>query len=118
MTRADDPEIDPRRKDPPERPGPSPARPPMPLPMVGSGDDKLDVMSRLLRDRIILLGKQVDDEIGNLLVAQILYLANEDAEKDILMYINSPGGSVSAGMAVFDTMNFVPSDVNTVSFGL
>ena len=69
----------------------------MPLPMVGSGDDKMDVMSRLLKDRIVLLGQGVDDEVGNLLVAQLLYLANEDAQRDITMYINSPGGSVTAG---------------------
>mmetsp|Transcript_120602 Transcript_120602/g.219196 ORF Transcript_120602/g.219196 Transcript_120602/m.219196 type:complete len:323 (-) Transcript_120602:76-1044(-) len=110
----DPPEIDPRRKDPPKR-GP---RPLTPLPMVGTGDDKVDVMSRLLRDRTLMLGAQVDDEIGNLLVAQMLYLANEDDAADMKMYINSPGGSVSAGMAIFDTMQFVPCDVNTVCFGL
>lgn len=87
------------------------------LPTVGIGDDKVDVMSRLLRDRIIILGQQVDDTIANLLVAQMLYLAQEDPEKDITMYINSPGGSVSAGMAIFDTMQFVPCDINTVCFG-
>jgi len=108
----DEPEIDPRRKDPPKGPRPS-----MPLPMVGTGEDKVDVISRLLRDRILLLGSQVDDEIGNVLVAQLLYLANEDATADQTLYINSPGGSVSAGMAIFDTMNFVPCDTNTVCFG-
>ena len=66
---------------------------------------------------ILLLGSQVDDEVGNVLVAQLLYLANEDAQKDVTLYINSPGGSVSAGMAIFDTMNYVPPDVNTVCFG-
>merc|ERR1719408_1151774 len=86
--------------------------------MVGSGDDKLDVMSRLLRDRIVLLGQQVDDEVANVLVAQLLYLANEDPEKDITLYINSPGGSVSAGMAIYDTMQYVPCDVSTVCFGM
>merc|ERR1719453_239268 len=110
-----DPEIDPRRQDPPS-PQRTP-RPLAPLPMVGSGEDKVDVISRLLRDRILLLGSGVDDEIGNVLVAQLLYLANEDAGKDMTMYINSPGGSVSAGMAIFDTMNFVPCDINTVCFG-
>merc|ERR1719191_2101768 len=109
----EDPEIDPRRKDPP-KPGP---RPMTPLPMVGTGDDKVDVISRLLRDRILLLGSQVDDEVANVLVAQLLYLANEDPSKDMTMYINSPGGSVSVGMAIFDTMNFVPSEVSTVCFG-
>merc|ERR1719160_2105172 len=108
----DPPEIDPRRKDPPKGP-----RPIAPLPMVGTGDDKVDVISRLLRDRILLLGSQVDDEGANVLVAQLLYLANEDAGKDMTLYINSPGGSVSAGMAIFDTMNFVPCDINTVCFG-
>merc|ERR1719353_1927932 len=110
---AEPPEIDPRRKDPP-----APKRGvPMALPMVGAGDDKVDVISRLLRDRILLLGSQVDDEVANVLVAQQLYLANEDASKDMTLYINSPGGSVSAGLAIFDTMNFVPSDVSTVCFG-
>merc|ERR1719443_853083 len=109
------PEIDPRRQDPPARP--STPRPLAPLPMVGAGEDKVDVISRLLRDRILLLGSGVDDEVGNLLVAQLLYLANEDAGKDMTMYINSPGGSVSAGMAIFDTMQFVPCDMNTVCFG-
>ena len=110
----EDPEIDPRRKDPP-KPGPRPG--PAPLPMVGTGDDKVDVISRLLRDRILLLGSGVDDEVANVLVAQLLYLANEDANADMTMYINSPGGSVSAGMAIFDTMQFVPCDTNTVCFG-
>ena len=93
-----------RRKDPTT---PSP-RPFVPLPVVGDGNTQMDVISRLLRDRILLLGQQVDDEIGNLIVAQLLYLANEDAEKDVTLYINSPGGSVSAGMAMFDTMQYVP----------
>ena len=115
MAPDEDPEIDPRRKDPPGKPGPG--RPLAPLPMVGSGDDKVDVMSRLLRDRIMLLGSQVDDEVANVLVAQLLYLANEDASADMTLYINSPGGSVSAGMAIFDTMQFVPCDTNTVCFG-
>jgi len=112
--RADEPEIDPRRKDPPSKPGPGRF---MPLPTVGAGDDKMDVLSRLLKDRILLLGQQVDDEVANVLVAQLLYLANEDASKDMTLYINSPGGSVSAGMAIFDTINYVPCDVNTVCFG-
>jgi len=115
LLRMDDPEVDPRRKDPaPATPSPRPA---MPLPMVGAGDDKVDVISRLLRDRILLLGQQVDDEVANVLVAQLLYLANEDAGRDITLYVNSPGGSVSAGMAIFDTMQYVPCDINTVCFG-
>ena len=110
----DPPEVDPRRKDPTT---PSP-RPFVPLPVVGDGNTQMDVISRLLRDRILLLGQQVDDEIGNLIVAQLLYLANEDAEKDVTLYINSPGGSVSAGMAIYDTMQFIPCDVSTVCFGM
>jgi len=116
MPEPNEPEIDPRRKEP--APGrTSPSRPLMPLPMVGVGDDKVDVMSRLLRDRILLLGSGVDDEVANVLVAQFLYLASSDEKQDITLYINSPGGSVSAGMAIFDTMQFVPCDVNTVCFG-
>merc|ERR1712228_138061 len=87
-------------------------------PTVGDGPNQMDVISRLLRDRILLLGQQVDDEVANVLVAQLLYLANEDPEKDITLYINSPGGSVSAGLAIFDTMKFIPCDVQTVCFGM
>lgn len=72
----------------------------------------------MLKDRILLLGTDVNDEVSNVLVAQLLYLANEDPEKDITLYINSPGGSVSAGMAIYDTMQFVPCDVKTVCFGM
>jgi len=87
------------------------------MPMVDTGDGQMDVISRLLRDRILLLGRGVDDEVANVLVAQLLYLANDDPTKDITLYINSPGGSVSAGMAIYDTMQFVPCDVSTVCFG-
>lgn len=110
-----DPEVDPRRKNPDEKP---PA-PPVRMPVIDMGDGKqMDVISRLLQDRILLLGQQVDDEVANVLVAQLLYLANEDPEKDITLYINSPGGSVSAGMAIYDTMQYVPCDVSTVCFGM
>jgi len=68
------------------------------MPVIDTGDGQMDVISRLLKDRILLLGQQVDDEVANVLVAQLLYLANEDPKKDITLYINSPGGSVSAGM--------------------
>ena len=71
---------------------------PVRMPMIDTGDGQMDVISRLLKDRILLLGQQVDDEVANVLVAQLLYLANEDPTKDITLYINSPGGSVSAGM--------------------
>jgi len=106
------PEVDPRRKNPDEQPSPNPVR----MPMVNTGEGQMDVISRLLKDRILLLGQQVDDEVANVLVAQLLYLANEDPTKDITLYINSPGGSVSAGMA-YDTMQYVPCDVSTVCFG-
>lgn len=74
------------------------------MPTVGEGREQMDVMSRLLKDRILLLGQEVNDEVGNVLVAQLLYLANDDPKKDITLYINSPGGSVSAGLAIYDTM--------------
>lgn len=94
-------------------------RSPPPLPTVeGSSGSQIDVISKLLKDRILLLGTDVNDEVANVLVAQLLYLANEDPEKDITLYINSPGGSVSAGMAIYDTMQYVPCDVSTVCFGM
>lgn len=109
-----EPEVDPRRKNPDEK-----EAPPVRMPVIDMGDGKqMDVISRLLQDRILLLGQGVDDEVANVLVAQLLYLANEDPEKDITLYINSPGGSVSAGMAIYDTMQYVPCDVSTVCFGM
>ncbi|CAK0876539.1 unnamed protein product [Prorocentrum cordatum] len=86
--------------------------------MISTGKGEIDVMSRLLQDRILILGGQVNDEMANVLIAQMLYLANKDSEKEITIYINSPGGSVSAGLAIYDTMQFVPCDVNTVCFGM
>jgi ATP-dependent Clp endopeptidase proteolytic subunit ClpP len=74
---------------------------------VDGKSGQLDVVSRLLKDRILLLGTDVNDEMANVLVAQLLYLANEDPDRDITLYINSPGGSVSAGLAIFDTMKCV-----------
>jgi len=109
-----EPEVDPRRKNPDEQP----ARGPVRMPVVDDGTSQKDVVSRLLQDRIVLLGQGVDDEIANVLVAQLLYLANEDPTKEITLYINSPGGSVSAGMAVYDAMQYVPCDVATVCFGM
>jgi len=108
-----EPEIDPRRQDPPG------TIPPVRMPMVDTGSgEKIDVMSKLLQDRIIILGGEVKDEMAQVLVAQMLYLANTDPTQDITMYINSPGGSVSAGMAIYDTMQFIPCDVSTVCFGM
>lgn len=108
-----EPEVDPRRKDEPK-----PERFPVRLPVIETQTGQIDVLSRLLKDRILLLGQQVDDEVANVLVAQLLYLAQEDKEKDITLYINSPGGSVSAGLAIYDAMQFVPCDVATVCFGM
>lgn len=84
----------------------------------GRGDRAFDIYSRLLRERIVFLGQQVTDELANLVVAQLLFLEAEDPEKDIYLYINSPGGSVSAGMAMFDTMNQIRPDVCTICIGL
>ncbi len=83
----------------------------------GRGERAFDIYSRLLRDRIIFLGSQVDSDVANLIVAQLLFLEAEDPEKDIYVYINSPGGSVSAGMGIFDTMNQIRPDVCTVCMG-
>ena len=84
----------------------------------GRGERSFDIYSRLLRERIVFLGQQVDNDIANLVVAQLLYLEAEDPEKDIYLYINSPGGSVSAGMGMFDTMNLIRPDVCTICIGL
>lgn len=84
----------------------------------GRGERAFDIYSRLLRERIIFLGQGVDNDIANLIVAQLLFLEADDPEKDIYLYINSPGGSVSAGMGIFDTMNQVRPDVCTICIGL
>lgn len=81
------------------------------------GERAYDIYSRLLKDRIIFLGSQVDANSANLVVAQLLHLAHEDSEKDISMYINSPGGDVYSGLAILDTMNFIKPDVSTISVG-
>lgn len=84
----------------------------------GRGDRAFDIYSRLLRERIVFLGQEVRDENANLVVAQLLFLEAEDPEKDIYLYINSPGGSVSAGLGIFDTMNQIRPDVSTICIGL
>jgi ATP-dependent Clp protease protease subunit len=84
---------------------------------TGRGERSYDIYSRLLKDRIIFLGSGVDDHISNLIVAQLLFLESEDPEKDIFLYINSPGGSVSAGLAIYDTMQYIRADVATVCIG-
>ena len=82
------------------------------------GERAFDIYSRLLKDRIIFLGEEVTDVSANLIVAQLLFLESEDPGKDIQMYINSPGGSVSAGMAIYDTMQFIKCDVSTICMGM
>ncbi|HIK10986.1 MAG TPA: ATP-dependent Clp endopeptidase proteolytic subunit ClpP [Oscillatoriaceae cyanobacterium M33_DOE_052] len=84
----------------------------------GRGERAFDIYSRLLRDRIIFLGQAIDADVANLVVAQMLFLEAEDPEKDIYLYINSPGGSVTAGMGIFDTMNHIRPDVSTICLGL
>ena len=84
----------------------------------GRGERAFDIFSRLLRERIVFLGQQVDDSIANIIVAQLLFLEADDPEKDIFLYINSPGGSVTAGMAIYDTMQHIRPDVSTICVGL
>ena len=85
---------------------------------TGQGERSYDIFSRLLKERIIFLGDQVTDATAELIVAQMLFLEGEDPEKDIQFYINSPGGSISAGMAIYDTMQFVRCDVSTICVGM
>lgn len=85
---------------------------------TGRGDREMDIFSRLLKDRVIFLTGGVDDEVANLVVAEMLFLSNEDPKADIHLYINSPGGSVSAGLAIFDTMQYLRCDVATYNVGL
>ncbi len=85
---------------------------------TGMGERSYDIYSRLLKERIIFLGDQVNDATAELIVAQMLFLEGEDPEKDIQFYINSPGGSISAGMSIYDTMNFIKCDVSTICVGM
>jgi len=91
---------------------------PMVVEQSGAGERSFDIYSRLLRERIIFLGTQVDDAVADSLVAQMLFLEAEDPEKDIQLYINSPGGSITAGMAIYDTMQQIRPDVATTCYGL
>jgi len=91
---------------------------PMVIETTNRGERAYDIYSRLLKDRIIFLGSEIDDDIANAVVAQLLFLAAEDPDKDIHLYINSPGGSVTAGMAIYDTMQFIKPDVSTICIGL
>ena len=82
------------------------------------GERAYDIYSRLLKDRIIMLGSAIDDNVANSIVAQLLFLEAENPEKDISIYINSPGGSITAGMAIYDTMQFIKPDVQTICIGM
>lgn len=91
---------------------------PMVVEQSNRGERAYDIYSRLLKDRIIFIGTPIDDYVANLVVAQLLFLSAEDPEKDISLYINSPGGSVTAGLAIFDTMQYIKPDVSTICIGL
>ena len=90
---------------------------PMVVEQSNRGERAYDIYSRLLKDRIIFIGSAIDNEVANLIVAQLLFLESEDPEKDISFYINSPGGVVTAGMAIYDTIQYIKSDVATVCIG-
>ena len=90
---------------------------PIVVEQTGRGERAYDIFSRLLRDRIVFLGSVVTDEIANLITAQLLFLESEDPEKDVHFYINSPGGSVTAGLAIYDTMQYIRPDVSTLCLG-
>ncbi len=91
---------------------------PMVVEQTGRGERAYDIYSRLLKDRIIFIGAPIEDHLANLVIAQLLFLEADDPEKDIYIYINSPGGSVTAGMAIYDTMQFVKPDIATTCMGL
>jgi ATP-dependent Clp protease protease subunit len=91
---------------------------PMVVEQTSRGERSFDIYSRLLNERIVFLGDAVDDQIANLIVAQLLHLESEDPDKDISLYINSPGGAIYAGLAIYDTMQFIKPDVTTICFGM
>ena len=91
---------------------------PMVIERTARGEREFDIYSRLLNERIIFLGQPVDDQIANLIVAQLLHLESSDPDKDISLYINSPGGSIYAGLAIYDTMQFIKPDVQTICVGI
>jgi len=93
------------------------SRVPMVIESTSRGERAFDIFSRLLRERIIFLGEEIDDDIANIVVAQLLLLDSENPEKDIMMYINSPGGVITSGMAIYDTMMHIRSDVSTICLG-
>lgn len=91
---------------------------PMVIEQTNRGERSYDIFSRLLEDRIIFLSGPIDNNTANLIVSQLIFLEGKDPDKDIMMYINSPGGEINAGMAIFDTMNYIKCDVNTICVGL
>ena len=91
---------------------------PMVVEQTSRGERAFDIYSRLLKERIVMLGTPVDDQVANLIVAQLLHLESEDPDKDINLYINSPGGMVYAGMAIYDTMQYIKPDVSTICVGM
>lgn len=91
---------------------------PMVVEQTSRGERSYDIYSRLLKDRVIFLGSEINDDVANLTIAQMLFLESEDSEKDIHLYINSPGGSITAGMAIFDTMQYIRPDVSTICIGM
>ncbi|WP_026676209.1 ATP-dependent Clp endopeptidase proteolytic subunit ClpP [Fictibacillus gelatini] len=91
---------------------------PMVVEQTNRGERSYDIYSRLLKDRIIMIGSEINDDVANSVVAQLLFLAAEDPDKDISVYINSPGGSVTAGLAIYDTMQFIKPDVSTICIGM
>ena len=91
---------------------------PMVVEQTSRGERSYDIFSRLLKDRIIMLSGEINDTISNLVVAQLLFLESEDPDKDIYLYINSPGGSITAGMAIYDTMQYIKCDVSTICIGM
>ncbi len=91
---------------------------PMVVEQTNRGERSYDIYSRLLKDRIIFLGSAIDDQVANVIVAQLLFLAADDSERDINLYINSPGGSITAGMAIYDTMQFIKPAVSTICLGM
>ncbi len=91
---------------------------PMVVEQTSAGERSFDIYSRLLKDRVIFLGSEIDDNLANLVIAQLLFLEGEDPGKDINLYINSPGGSITAGMAIYDTMQYIKPDVSTICVGM
>lgn len=91
---------------------------PMVVEQTSRGERSYDIFSRLLKERIIMLSGEVNDDISNLIVAQLLFLESEDPDKDICLYINSPGGSITSGMAIYDTMQYIKPDVSTICIGM